>query len=111
MKNTNTKSNIHNNATPAVTNAKSEAFFADGINPREEARKQTAEALTRLLIWFAEGANATQRGVRVAVALYCVRPDLINGMTLEQIGDMGGIGSKAVFSIAKDFRTSMGLSA
>jgi hypothetical protein len=49
--------------------------------------------------------------MRATVALYCVRPDLINGLTLEQIGEMGGIGTKAVFSIAKDFRLSMGLSA
>ena len=111
MKNISQKQIIRNSTATAESDGNTGSFFFEPIDPREEARAQTIEAFTRLLIWFAEGANVTQRGIRTTVALYCVRPDLINGMTLEQIGEMGGIGGKAVFSIAKDFRASMGLVA
>ncbi len=111
MKNTNKNQTEKHNTAPIVIDSAFDAFFADSVDPREEARSQTVEAFTRLLIWLAEGASVTQRGIRATVALYCVRPDLVNGLTLEQIGEMGGIGNKAVFSIAKDFRVSMGLAA
>lgn len=111
MKNINNTHVLKLNSSYTDSRPGSDPFFADPVDPREEAHSQTLEAFTRLLIWFAEGASVTQRGIRATVALYCVRPDLINGLTLEQIGEMGGVGDKAVFSIAKDFRISMGLSS
>ena len=84
-------------------------FFADEANPADKIRHQTLEVITRFLIWIAEGANTQNRGARATVALYCVRPDLIKSITLEQIGHMAGMTRQSAYSLARDFRLSMGL--
>jgi hypothetical protein len=38
-----------------------------------------------------------------------VRPDLINGITLDKIGDQSGITKQAAQKLANDFRLCMGL--
>lgn len=38
---------------------------------------------------MADAPALEDRGLRTSVALYCVRPDLIDGVTLEQIGVRG----------------------
>ena len=88
-----------------------DAFFADSGELHAEARAQAVEVITRFLIWTAEAATIEQRGLRATVALYCVRPDLIKGITLEQIGILGGCTGQTVHKLAKDFRNSMGVDA
>ena len=84
-------------------------FFAEPIDPRVEARTQASEAMSRLLIWMADAASLEDRGLRATVALYCVRPDLIGGATLEKIGARAGITRQAVHKMAENFRVSIGL--
>ena len=84
-------------------------FFADETNPADEIRHQTIEVITRFLIWIAEGSNTQNRGARATVALYCVRPDLIRSITLEQIGHMAGMSRQSAYKLAQDFRLCMGL--
>lgn len=110
MKNTDTKKQItaSRNSSEASANA---AFFTEEVDPATEARKLTLEAVTRVLIWIAEAASTQSRGVRATVMLHCVRPDLIGGVTLEQIGDREGMSKQAAFNLAKDFRLSMGFSS
>jgi hypothetical protein len=87
----------------------SDAFFADETDPAREARKQALEVIARLLIWIAEAEDMQRRGFRATIALYCVRPDLIGGMTLEKIGGMAGTTKQAAHKLARDFRLGMGL--
>ncbi len=89
-------------------NTNDDTFFTDPIDPHREARLLAAEALCRLLIWMAEGGNLEERGLRATVALYCVRPDLINGATLEQIGNHAGRSRQAVHKLADSFRLTTG---
>lgn len=86
-----------------------DSFFAEPFNPQQEARELAVEALCRLLIWMAEGPNLEERGLRATVALYCVRPDLIDGVTLEEIGDRSGRSPQAVHKLARSFRVTTGL--
>jgi|GEM_PF-6424960 len=58
------------------------SFFAELVDPRIEAR---------------------------TLALYCVRPDLLNGITLEQIGESSGLIRQRVYKLATDFRETTGL--
>ena len=67
------------------------------------------EAICRLLIWIADGSTVESRGLRACVALFCIRPDLIDGATLEQIGTLGGCSRQAVHKLAIEFRQTTGL--
>lgn len=84
-------------------------FFAEPVDPSVEARTQSSEAMSRLLIWMADASTLKTRGLRATVALYCIRPDLIGGATLEKIGSSAGITRQAVHKLADNFRVSLGL--
>lgn len=83
-------------------------FFAESVDPKQEARFLALEVVCRLLVWMAEGASLDERGVRATVALYCVRPDLINEATLEEIGHKAGRSRQAVHQLADSFRETTG---
>jgi hypothetical protein len=85
-----------------------DSFFAEPIDPRQEARGFTLEVICRLLIWMADGATLDDRGLRATVALYCVRPDLVDGQTLEQIGDGTGRTRQHVHKLAVSFCRTTG---
>jgi hypothetical protein len=87
----------------------SDSFFAEPIDPRVEARAQALEVACRLLIWMADAPTLEDRGLRTSVALYCIRPDLIEGATLERIGDLAGRSRQAVHKLAGSFRIATGL--
>ncbi|AWI09627.1 hypothetical protein CKA38_10550 [Ereboglobus luteus] len=111
---TTTLMNIQNNKTnhqdtPARASASDEAFFADPIDPKVEARAMTLEALTHVLLWISEGSTLVQRGLRSTIVLRQVRPDLIGGMTLEEIGEQADCTRQTIHKLADDFRKSMGL--
>ena len=90
------------------TNTTDDSFFAAPLDPQQEARALAQEVLCRLFIWIAEGLNLEDRGLRATVALYCVRPDLIDNATLEEIGDRAGRTRQAVHKLADSFRHSTG---
>jgi hypothetical protein len=87
----------------------SDSFFAEPINPRLEARALALEVICRLLLWMADGATLEDRGLRTSVALYCIRPDLVDGRTLEQIGALSGRTKQTVHKLADSFRLTTGL--
>lgn len=68
-----------------------------------------SEVISRLLIWTAEGRTLENRGLRACVALYCIRPDLIDGTTLDQIGVVAECSRQAVHKLAVEFRQTTGL--
>jgi len=86
-----------------------DSFFAEPIDPKQEARFLTMEVISRLFIWMSEGASLEERGVRATVVLYCVRPDLISEATLEEIGHVAGRSKQAVHQLANSFREATGL--
>lgn len=88
-----------------------ESFFANAVDPKQEARFLALEVVCRLLVWMAEGASLEERGVRATVALYCIRPDLINEATLEEIGHVAGRSKQAVHHLADSFRQTTGMSS
>ena len=67
-----------------------DSFFVEALDSRQEARALTLEAICRMLIWMADEPSIEDRGLRTSVALYCIRPDLIDGETLARIGDGSG---------------------
>ena len=68
-----------------------------------------SEVVCRLLIWMADGRTLHERGLRASIALYCIRPDLIDGTTLEQIGALAGCSRQAVHKLANAFRQTTGM--
>ena len=89
-------------------NQSSDPFFTEPSDPRAEARALTLEVTCRLLIWMADAPTLEDRGLRASVALYCVRPDLINHATLERIGELAGRSRQAVHKLADSFRLTTG---
>lgn len=88
-----------------------DSFFTEPVDPQAEARFLALEVVCRLLIWMAEGESLDERGVRATVALWCIRPDLVNEATLEEIGDLAGRTKQAVHQLADSFRETTGLSS
>jgi len=86
-------------------------FTDDPIDSRQEAMAMASEVVRRLLIWMADGRTLEDRGLRACVALFCVRPDLIDGATLDQIGALGGCSRQAVHKLAIEFRQTTGLAS
>ncbi|WP_145928794.1 hypothetical protein OH491_16875 [Termitidicoccus mucosus] len=95
--------------TPARASAGDDAFFTDPVGPKAEARAMAAEAITHVLLWISEGTTLEQHGLRASLVLHQVRPDLIGGMTLEEIGGLAGCTRQTVHKLADDFRKNMGL--
>lgn len=89
-------------------NKEPDSFFDEPIDPRREARAQALDFVGRLLIWLADAPTLEDRGLRASVALYCIRPDLIDGATLERIGDISGRSRQAVHKLAGSFRLATG---
>ena len=88
-----------------------DSFFAEPVDPRFESRALTLEVVCRILLWMADAPTIEDRGLRTSVALYCVRPDLIDGATLEKIGDLTGRTRQWVHKLAENFRESTGFAS
>jgi hypothetical protein len=84
-------------------------FFAEPVDSQREARTLALEVVCRLFIWMAEGPSLEDRGLRATVALYCVRPDLIDQATLEEVGDLSGRTKQSVHQLADSFRATTGM--
>lgn len=100
---------VASNPKPPMKNNTDQSFFSEPVDPRVEARALALEVICRLLIWIADAATVEARGLRATVALYCVRSDLLNGITLEEIGERSGLSRQGVYKLATDFRQTTGL--
>ena len=90
-------------------NKTTDAFFTELTDPRIEARALALEVICRLLLWMADEQNVEDRGLRASAALYAVRPDLIDGETLERLGDRTGRTRQHVHKLVDGFRLATGL--
>jgi hypothetical protein len=59
--------------------------------------------LSRTFVWVADGSTLEQVGLRATVVLYCIRPDLIGGQSLEEIGLRAGCTRQAIEHLVADF--------
>ena len=84
-------------------------FFSEPENLQQDVRRMASEVACRMLIWMADGRTLHERGLRASIALYCIRPDLINGATLEEIGTLAGCSRQAVHKLASAFRQTTGM--
>lgn len=100
---------VASNPKPPMKNNTDQSFFDEPVDLRVEARALALEVICRLLIWIADGTTIENRGLRATVALYCVRPDLLMGITLEEIGERSGMSRQGVYKLATDFRETTGL--
>jgi hypothetical protein len=85
-----------------------DSFFTDPVDPRCEARALATEAIGQLLIWMADAPSLEDRGLRASVALYCIRPDLIDGQSLARIGDASDRTKQHIHNLAESFRLTTG---
>jgi hypothetical protein len=85
-----------------------DSFFVETLDPRLEARALTLEVVCRLLLWMADATTIEDRGLRASAALYCVRPDLVDGDTLAQIGYLSGRTRQHIHKLADSFRRETG---
>jgi hypothetical protein len=75
----------------------------------DEAHELACEVIRWMLVWIADAPTMIDRGLRATVALHCLRPDLIDTPTLEQIGDEAARTQQHVHALALTFRLLMGL--
>lgn len=92
-----------------IANSSAASYYShpiDEIEPIE--RNQDLEALGRalapVLVWCAEAKSLVSMGQRMWVFLYVVRPDLINGQTLDQFGSMDNKTRQAIDKIVQNFQ-------
>jgi hypothetical protein len=97
------------NKPDATATSATEPFFDELFDVQQEARTMATEVIRHLLIWMADGKTLHERGLRASVALYCIRPDLVNGATLDQIGAQAGCTRQAVHKLACAFRGVTGM--
>ena len=73
-----------------------------------ESPQRTCDVLSRTFAWVADGSTPEQAGLRATMVLYCIRPDLIGGQSLEEIGLQAGCTRQAVKHLVADFRYTFG---
>jgi hypothetical protein len=94
-----------------IMKTESENFFSEPVDPQKEGLAVATHVICRLLVWMADGRTLEARGLRTCVALFCIRPDLIDDETLEHIGTLAGCSRQAVHKLAVEFRETTGLQA
>ena len=82
--------------------------FLEPLPGGNESTRQTCEVLSRTFVWIADGSILEQVGLRATVVLYCIRPDLIGGQSLEEIGLQAGCTRQTVKHLVADFRYTLG---
>lgn len=82
--------------------------FLEPLSPESEIVHRTCEVLSRTFGWVADGRTAEQRGLRASVVLYCVRADLIDAATVEELGAQVGCAARNVEILVADFCRTIG---
>jgi hypothetical protein len=91
-----------------MKNNNDDSFFTEPNSPEQQGREVAVEAMSQLLIWVSSAPSLEDRGLRATVVLFCVRPDLIEGATLEQIGQSSGRTKQHIHNLVRSFRRATG---
>lgn len=67
------------------------------------SQEDMAFAIGRMLAWMVEGRSLASVGNRVFIVAHKIRPDIINGMSLDGIARMSGQGRSAAHKLSKEF--------
>lgn len=128
-------SNDHQPSDPATRAVSPSSYEPDNLLDRCEQLEQRVEELTaalanhkptaaatpvhdeyefgaaigRLLAWIVEPKKISAIGTRALIACLKVRPDLINGLTLDGIAKLTGHGRSATHKLAKEFTQIFGI--
>ena len=86
-------------------------LFPEPLDKDSEARLMASQVVCLMLIWMADAPTIEERGLRTSAALFCIRPDLIDGETLESLGDKSGRTKQYVHKLAESFRRRTGLTS
>jgi AraC-like DNA-binding protein len=68
--------------------------------------EEYVSALSRILAWQIEGKKTHLIGLRTMVICHAINPEIIEGMTLDDIAKAFGYGRSAVHKISNDFTTT-----
>jgi hypothetical protein len=86
-----------------------EDFFRKDEGPGDDGQRLlAAEVIGRVFLWVADAKTLDECGFRSIVALACVRPDLFEGATLEDLGFRAGRQRQAVWKMRRNFRQTTG---
>lgn len=94
-------------ADPADSSAASYQLHpVDEIEPTPEETdlESVGRSLAKILVWCAESKSIVGLGQRLWVFLYVVRPDLIEGQTLDQFGALDNKTRQAVDKVVQEFQ-------
>jgi hypothetical protein len=83
-------------------------FIEPELN-REQLLSHVAEMFGSVLHWASQAKSLVQMGQRMYVMLYVLRPALIEGMTLANIGKQNAVTRQAVDKLITDFRLTFGV--
>ena len=91
-------------------NPQDDAFFNETTTSVEElARAEASEALSRVLLWMADGRTLDECGFRCMTALSAIKPGIFNGATLEKLGLQAGRKPQAVGKLKEEFTKAFAL--
>lgn len=84
---------------------------ASQLEEREEAAQQDEVAFVfgRLLSWLFQGRSLEHVGFRAHILAYHLRPDLIQGMTLEEIAGKMGHGRSHAHNLSTELSLTFGI--
>lgn len=83
----------------------------DDMEPESDSEDLQAvgRALSKVLVWSAEAKSIVALGQRLWVFLYVVRPDLIEGQTLDQFGSQSNKTRQAVDKVVQEFQDNFNI--
>ena len=83
----------------------------EDIEPATESHDLQAvgESLSKILVWAAEAKSIVALGQRLWVFLYVVRPDLIEGQTLDQFGSQSNQTRQAIDKVVQEFQDNFNI--
>ncbi len=74
-----------------------------------DAIREQADNLSRIIFWILEGKGLVAVATRAYVAAHVVAPDVVAGITLQQISSLSGAGPGAAQGLAREFEGRFGI--
>jgi len=78
-------------------------------NSLADERRRAGEFIERFILWLADSRTLRDRGLRATAALWAIRPDLVDGATLEKLAVAADCDPQALHRLAVDFRATLGI--